>query len=61
MARIWANRLEAGTQVWASCPASRHEDVKAIMRQDVADGKNGMTAEKYYEICGEVYTAPVSN
>lgn len=53
MARIWANRLEAGTQVWASVPAGRREAVKAVLRQDVADHR--ITAERYQEITGEGY------
>ena len=50
MNRIWANRLEAGTQIWADCPDSRKPAVDAILRQDVEDGK--ITAERYTEIVG---------
>ena len=53
MNRIWANRLEAGTQNWADCPESRKSAVDAILRQDVADGK--ITAERYTEITGFKY------
>lgn len=53
MNRIWANRLEAGTQSWADCPASRKPAVDAILRQDVAAGK--ITAARYTEITGEPY------
>lgn len=53
MARIWANRLEAGTQKWENCPESRYESVKKILQEDVKD--NIITAERYQEICGEVY------
>ena len=53
MSRIWANRLEAGTQSWADCPASRKSAVDAILRQDVAAGK--ITAARYTEITGEPY------
>lgn len=53
MNRIWANRLEAGTQKWADCPDSRKADVAAILREDVEAGK--ITAEQYEEITGEVY------
>ena len=50
MERIWANRLEAGDQVWSSVPMFRKEKVKKIMQDDV---KNGIiTAERYKEICG---------
>ena len=53
MNRIWANRLEAGTQRWADCPDSRKDAVDAILRQDVEDGK--ITAERYTEITGFKY------
>lgn len=53
MNRIWANRLEAGTQSWSACPASRKAAVDAILRQDVVDGK--ITAARYSEITGESY------
>ena len=57
MARIWANRLEAGTQLWENCPAHRRDAVKAIMQDDIKTGRGGMTAERYKEITGEPYTA----
>ena len=38
MNRIWANRLEAGTQQWSDVPASRKEAIKAIMLQDIEEG-----------------------
>ena len=57
MNRIWANRLEAGTQVWASVPASRKAAVKQILREDAQSGHNGMTPEKYTEITGEAWEA----
>lgn len=53
MNRIWANRLEAGTQKWADCPDSRKANVGAILRKDVEAGK--ITAEKYEEITGKPY------
>lgn len=53
MARIWANRLEAGTQVWSAVPAVRREAVKAVLRQDAAAGR--ITAEQYQTITGEPY------
>ena len=55
MNRIWANRLEAGTQVWASVPNSRKDAVKVILREDVENHHNGMTAEHYEAIVGESY------
>ena len=57
MARIWANRLEAGTQLWENCPAHRREAVKKIMQDDIKTGRGGMTAERYEEITGEPYMA----
>lgn len=54
MDRIWANRLDAGTQQWADCPDSRKAAVDAILRQDVGDGK--ITAEQYKAITGETYS-----
>ena len=53
MNRIWATRLEAGTQIWADVPESRKSAVDAILRQDVADGI--ITAERYKEITGNDY------
>ena len=53
MARIWANRLEAGDQPWSKVPKFRHEAVKAVMQGDVESGR--ITAEHYEEICGEKY------
>ena len=53
MNRIWANRLEAGTQSWADCPASRKPAVDLILRQDVAAGR--ITAAHYEEITGEPF------
>ena len=53
MDRIWANRLIAGTKVWGDVPANRKNGVKAILAEDVADGK--ITAEQYEAITGEVY------
>ncbi len=55
MAKIWRNRLEAGTQKFEDCPDRYKEDVKALLKADVASGK--ITAERYKEITGEKYTA----
>ena len=55
MARIWANRLEAGSKfTWADVPASRKAAVKEVLLEDVASGK--ITAEQYEEIVGEEYS-----
>ena len=53
MDRIWANRLEAGTQKWADCPTGRKAVVGAILRRDVESGR--ITAEQYRSITGETY------
>ena len=53
MNRIWANRLEAGTQKWANCPESRKPAVDTILRQDVIDGV--ISAERYTEITGNPF------
>ena len=53
MARIWANRLEAGNKLWSNVPDYRKPGVKDVLMQDVADGR--ITAERYKEICGEKY------
>ena len=43
MNNIWANRLIAGTRVWAEVPESRKEAVAAILRTRVSE-------ERYNEI-----------
>lgn len=53
MAKIWRNRLEAGTQLWANCPERYRDAVRALLRADVETGK--MTAARYLEITGEAY------
>ena len=53
MARIWANRLEAGTKTWDEVPQSRKASVKAVLREDVEADK--LTPEQYEEITGEKY------
>lgn len=57
MARIWANRLEAGDQAWESVPMFRRNAVKEIMQGDVKSGR--ITAERYKEICGEDFPDPL--
>lgn len=51
MNKIWANRLIAGTQVWANVPASRKNAIKEILQQYVKDNK--ITEDKYNEIINE--------
>ena len=53
MAKIWANRLVAGTKRWDDVPASRKDEVLEELRSRVADGD--ITPEKFEEITGEVY------
>ena len=48
MNRIWANRLEAGTQTWSSVPTSRKAAVKAILLADIEAGI--ITQEQYLTI-----------
>ena len=55
MAKIWANRLIAGTKVWEQVPASRKESVLAELRNRVENGE--ITDERFEEITGEVYEA----
>ncbi len=55
MAKIWANRLIAGTQEWASAPPFRVEAVKTELKSRVVSGE--ITADKYKEITGEEYAA----
>lgn len=53
MAKIWANRLIAGTKVWEQVPASRRDSVLAELRSRVENGE--ITAERFNDITGEDY------
>ena len=53
IAKIWRNRIEAGTQSFDNCPEKYKADVLTLMRQDVASGK--ITAEQFEELTGEPY------
>lgn len=53
IAKIWRNRIEAGTQSFDNCPEKYKADVLTLMRQDVASGK--ITAERFEELTGEPY------
>lgn len=71
MAKIWRNRIEAGTQRLDHCPNKYRADVIALIQADlesgdytkeqlgqlVADGM--MSAEEYEEITGEAYNEEV--
>lgn len=47
---IWANRLIAGTKVWAEVPSSRRSGVEAELRRRVESGE--LTQARYEEIVG---------
>ena len=53
MARMWANRLEAGTITWAEVLEWRKSAVKKLLLADVKSGRGGMDAETYMKITGE--------
>ena len=55
MAKVWKNRIEAGTQEFDNCPQRYREDVLTLMRQDVEDGV--ITAEQFKELTGVQYAA----
>ena len=48
MAKIWARRLEAGTQNFSDCPEKYRNDVTTILQRDVALGV--ITQEDYNRI-----------
>lgn len=48
MAKIWARRLEAGTQNFSDCPEKYRNDVISILQRDVALGI--ITQEDYDRI-----------
>ena len=53
IAKIWRNRIEAGTQQYSDCPEKYKVMVLELMREDVASGK--ITAERFKELTGEDY------
>lgn len=53
MAKIWRNRLIAGTQSFEDCPGKYEETVVTLLREDVANGV--ITAERFKEITGRDY------
>ena len=55
MNEIWANRLTAGTKVWANVPDSRKGAVKKVLAGRVSGGI--LTSDQYKVITGEVYSA----
>lgn len=52
MSTVWANRLVAGDKTWDKVPASRKDDVKAILEEWVESGR--ISNEKYKNIVGEI-------
>ena len=54
MDKIWANRLIAGTQIWADVPPKRKEGVLAELNARVAKGE--ITQERLEEITGATAT-----
>ena len=53
IAKIWRNRIEAGTQSFDDCPEKYQAMVLQLMREDVAIGR--ITAEEFEELTGEPY------
>lgn len=53
MAKIWANRLIAGTKVWGEVPPERRAAVLAELRSRVHIEE--ITAEQFTQITGEAY------
>ena len=53
IAKIWRNRIEAGTQEFSKCPAKYKNDVLKLMREDVVN--EVITKEKFEELTGEMY------
>lgn len=69
MAKIWRNRIEAGTQRLDHCPQKYRNDVIRLIQEDLESGaytkeqlaqlvEDGMMSpEEYEEITGEQYEA----
>lgn len=67
MAKIWRNRIEAGTQRFSDCPLKYRNQVIALIQADLASGaymesqlrqlvEDGMmTEDEYEEITGNPY------
>ena len=53
MAKIWRNRILAGTRTYAEVPLTWKAGTKEFLRNDVVNGL--ITAEKYEELVGEPY------
>ena len=57
MAKIWRNRIIAGTRTYEEVPLTWKAQVKVLLRQDVVNGV--ITKERYEEIVGEPYDGTV--
>ena len=67
VAKIWRNRIEAGTQMLSHCPAKYRAQVITLIQEDLESGaytiaqlrqlvEDGMMTEaEYEEITGEEY------
>lgn len=55
MAKIWRNRLIAGTQVFEDCPEKYRADVIELLKEEVRNGNPDCTAERFEEITGIPY------
>ena len=53
MAKIWKNRIIAGTQKFEDCPDRYKNEVLELMRKDVEKGD--LTPEKFEELTGIKY------
>ncbi len=53
MAKIWRNRLIAGTQSFDDCPDKYKSAVIALLRNDVVHGV--INKERFKEITGQDY------
>ena len=67
MAKVWRNRIEAGTQKLADCPARYRTGVLGMIREDIRNGvfttaqlgqlveRGTITRDEYEEITGDPY------
>lgn len=53
MAKIWRNRIIAGTQKFDDCPSRYKDTVLNLLRTDVVNGI--ITAERFKELTGLSY------
>ena len=53
MAKIWRNRIIAGTQMFSNCPIEYRDEVKILLKEDVANAV--ISSDQYKEFVGEPY------